>query len=183
MTIPHWLRRWLLRRLVDGVAVRRPPDVVIGGEDSPYLRRWWLIPRNRVCNVYLHHFLRSDDDRALHDHPWASISVILAGPGYEEVVADGHPSNPARHRYRTWPVGSVIVRLRARHAHRIALLPITRIPHPMGGVELIGEHPVWTLFITGPRVREWGFWCPHGWRHWRDFTAGPRGETIDRGCE
>jgi hypothetical protein len=43
--------------------------------------------------------------------------------------------------------------------------------------------PVWTLFVTGPRVRSWGFWCAHGWRHWKTFTAGPRGETVGRGCD
>jgi hypothetical protein len=37
--------------------------------------------------------------------------------------------------------------------------------------------------LTGPRIREWGFWCPQGWRHWRAFTSGRNGETIGRGCE
>ena len=49
---------------------RRAPDFVIGGSDNPYLLRWFLIPRNPVFNVYLHKFMRSDDDRALHTHPW-----------------------------------------------------------------------------------------------------------------
>ena len=40
-------------------------DLVVGGDADPYLRRWWLIPRNRIFNVYLHHFMRSDDDRVL----------------------------------------------------------------------------------------------------------------------
>src|SRR3546814_8204117 len=42
----------------------RKPDITIGGEDNPYLRRWYIIPRNRWFNVYLHEFLRDDDDRA-----------------------------------------------------------------------------------------------------------------------
>jgi len=57
--------------------VRRPPDFVIGPPDDPYMRRWWLLPRNRVLNVYLHHVRHDDDDRALHDHPWASLSILL----------------------------------------------------------------------------------------------------------
>ena len=41
----------------------------------------------------------------------------------------------------------------------------------------------WTLFVTGPRVREWGFLCPQGWRHWREFTKpGAPGER-GKGCE
>jgi hypothetical protein len=58
---------------------RRAPDFLIGGADDPYIRRWWVIPRNRWFNVYLHQFLRSDDDRALHDHPWANCSILLRG--------------------------------------------------------------------------------------------------------
>src|SRR4051795_4015193 len=83
----------------------REPDFYIGGKVNPYLVRWWVIPRNRFFNVYLHKFLRDDDDRALHDHPWISLSFILRG-GYIEhtpgdVVirwADPHrlyPSRPA----------------------------------------------------------------------------------------
>lgn len=59
--------------------IKRKPDLCIGGEDSPYLKRWWLIPRNRFFNVYLHQFLKDDDDRALHDHPWWSVSFLLKG--------------------------------------------------------------------------------------------------------
>ena len=134
----------------------RKPDVVIGGSDNPYMLRWWLIPRNRWFNVYLHHFLRSDDDRALHDHPWVSLGVILTGE-YLEHLQGGL----AKRRRRFVPVFRM-----AKHAHRIELT----------------HGPVWTLFITGPKVRSWGFHCPQGWRHWRIFTSGPRGETIGRGC-
>ena len=47
-----------------------------------------------------------------------------------------------------------------------------------------GGAPVWTLFIASPRVREWGFHCPSGWRRWQDFVAPtPGGNTTGRGCE
>ena len=72
----------LAEALADGLvekALCRTPDLVIGGWDDPYLLRWWLIPRNRWFNVYLHLFLRSDDDRALHDHPWFNLSFLLEG--------------------------------------------------------------------------------------------------------
>src|SRR4051795_6598747 len=89
----------------------REPDFYIGGKVNPYLLRWWVIPRNRFFNVYLHKFLRDDDDRALHDHPWVSLSVILRG-GYIE-----HTATEVRRR----GAGSVVFR-RAKHAHRIELL-------------------------------------------------------------
>jgi len=146
------IAKWLISR-----ADKRPPDYVIGGEDNPYLRRWWLIPRNPLLNFYLHQILRSDDDRALHDHPWVNCSIILRGR-YLEVMPD---RNVVR-----WP-GSVTFRW----------------PTAMHRLQLIDNQHCWTLFITGPRVRSWGFDCPQGWRHWREFTKpGAKGE-IGRGCD
>lgn len=142
------------------IAEGREPDVVIGGREDPYLARWFLIPRNRWFNVYLHHFLRSDDDRALHDHPWWNLSILLRGAYVEHTV------RPGGINVRTQRQAGAMKLRRAASAHRIEL--------PDG--------PVWTLFVTGPRLRSWGFHCPKGWVHWRRFTAGPRGETIGRGC-
>jgi len=141
----------------------RAPDVIIGGAAAPYLMRWWLIPRNRFFNVYLHKFLRDDDDRALHDHPWVSCSILLRG-GYIEHL----PGGVKKVRRCFWPYFR-----RATQAHRIELLVV----------------PTWTLFITGPKVREWGFLCPQGWRHWKIFvkpadTTEPGYQDAEgRGCE
>jgi hypothetical protein len=136
--------------------LKRPPDFVINdpGMDIPYLSRWWLIPRNRFFNVYLHKFTRSDSDRALHDHPWYSMSVLLKGKLLEHQLGADR-----------WIKRFVPVFRSARFAHRLELI----------------EGPVWTLFITGPRIREWGFHCPGGWVHWTVFTTAD-GKNIDKGC-
>ena len=140
----------------------REPDKVIGGGERPYLFRWYLIPRNRWLNVYLHQFLRSDDDRALHDHPWWNMSLLLEGRYSEHTIRAGGINIRARRR-----AGDVKFRS-ARAAHRIELT----------------HGPCWTLFITGPRIREWGFHCTHtGWRHWRDFVDDRDTGRIGRGCE
>ena len=52
---------------------------ITGLDGSEYLVRRYLLPRNKFLNIYLHKFLGSDDDRALHDHPWYSISCVLKG--------------------------------------------------------------------------------------------------------
>lgn len=151
----------------------RKPDFIIGGEADPYLRRWWVIPRNRWFNVYLHQFLRDDDDRALHDHPWLfNASIILKGK-YTEVV-------PVYIPLYLDCVGTTETVRKVRKAGRVYFRP-SRAPHR---VELIDCKPVWTLFITGPVVRQWGFYCPKGWRHWRDFTnPADDGATVGRGCD
>lgn len=140
--------------------VRRAPDLVIGGDDNPYLRRWYVIPRNPVFNIYLHQFLRDEDDRALHDHPWVNLSILLRGTYTEHTIANG----------------GINVRQR-REAGQFKL----RLPWAAHRIELT-DGPCWTLFITGPRLRQWGFHCPQRWVHWREFTAGPRGETVGKGC-
>ena len=154
-------------------ATRRAPDFVIGGLDDPYLRRWWLVPRNRFFNVYLHEFVRSDDDRALHDHPWANLSILLRGFYSEQTIAAGG----IEHR-RLLTAGDMRLRLSGRLAHRVELLvggTVDGVPH---------EVPCWTLFITGPRYREWGFHCPAtGWVHWEKFTAPDDIGAVGRGCD
>lgn len=143
-----------VRDALFALARRREPDQNIG---PGYLHRWHLLPRNPLFNIYLHRFLRSDDARALHDHPWMSLSYCLSGVLLEHLPGE-------RNRYVRqgtwawrWP----------RSAHRLDLT----------------TPEAWTLFVTGPRVREWGFYCPQGWRHWRDFCPPDDPNSIGRGCD
>jgi hypothetical protein len=190
--IANFVTRWLARRLMAGLVKRtvtsRPADFVIGGIDNPYMYRWWIIPRNSVFNVYLHRVVRDDDDRALHDHPFASVSLCLDGRLGEVYAKDvdglGVPTEVDRFVHP----GDVVWR-GARFAHRLFL--------PRSTTDS-GE--AWTLFITGPRIREWGFWCPketkvydgdgvlltlegRRWVHWKQFTAPNDSSKIGRGCE
>lgn len=113
-----------------------------------YLTRWYVIPRNRFFNIYLHRFLGDDDDRALHCHPWDSFSIRLKGElrEYYKNTYGGQTRRLApRFAYR-----------RAEFAHRL---------------ELIAGKPAWTLFITGPRRRPtWFFHCQKGLVPWYKMT-------------
>ena len=132
------------------------PHFVIGDPANPYLLRWYLVPRNRRANIYLHNIRRSDDDRALHDHPWASVSILFRGQ-YIEHTDTGS---------RLYRAPAVIYRA-ATQRHRL---------------ELIDGQQAWTLFLTGRNVRTWGFWCPRGFVPWHEFVApGAKGQ-IRRGC-
>lgn len=160
MRLPTSITQGLADRLI-AVADRRPPNFVIGEPGNPYLLRWYILPRNRLFNVYLHCFMRSDDDRALHDHPWFNLSILLRGAYVEEALrADGG-------RLRTPRSAGAIKARSPWAAHRIEV-----------------DAPAWTLFITGPKLREWGFHCPAGWRRWTEFVSlRPGGNGIGRGCE
>ena len=146
----------------------RKADVAIGGWDNPYMLRWYVLPRNRWINLYLHKFCRDDDDRAMHDHPWWFLSFMIRGM-YTEIIAQDPDTNSGRGFVRSAP--SVAFR-RAEHRHRVVL------ERDDTGMVV----PCWTVVITGPRSREWGFWCPRGFVHWRDFTTGENAEEVGRGC-
>ena len=164
--------QFVLDQLIKRVAQRRVPDHVIGSIDDPYLLRWYVIPRNPVFNIYFHRFMRSDDDRALHDHPWWNLSWVLHGKYFEYRPVD--PKRPAGQSYSVLRRPGALVFRRAKDAHRVAL-----ISGPGGR-----EWPAWTLFITGPKIRAWGFWCPGGWRHWKRYTeeTRPGVSEIGAGC-
>lgn len=133
----------------------RQPDFIIGDPKDPYLKRWWII-KNRFFRIYLHQMLKDDEDRALHDHPWYNLSIILKN-GYEEITPVGTFTRKFLH----------IIFRKAEYAHRL---------------KLINNKPSWSLFMTGPKIREWGFLCKQGWRHWKEFTKPGNKGQIGRGC-
>lgn len=169
MMLPETVRLGLLA-LAEGVMASRAPDFIIGSPERPYMLRWHLVKSQTTASVYIHRILRSDDDRALHDHRGDNVSVILKG-GYVEVTPRGCgiPRNAAAaqvHETAFYGAGQVLDRA-AEAAHRLVLEP--------------GEEVV-TLFITAPTVREWGFWCPQGWTPWQDFVAKGDPGAIGPGC-
>jgi len=130
--------------------VNRPYDFLV---DADYMKRWWVIPRNKKFNIYYHYFFGSDAD-TMHDHPWWSISFILRG-SYIEHTLKGDFVRKA---------GSITFR-KATDLHWIEL-----------------EKPVYTLFITGPKVRSWGFQCESGWVHWKEYVFNRGANRHANGC-
>lgn len=180
----------------------RWPDFIVGqdSDGGPYLLRWYVTPWRRwreqaeanptrwrrakaaiasvLPNLYVHMFLRDDDDRALHDHPSWAVSLILDGLYLEHTIANG-----GIHERRTWEAGSLRF-LPTRHTHRIELSPLPPSAGEHQGEQVPTRVPCVTLFLFGPTVREWGFHCPYrGWVHWRDFTAPGRPGEVGGGCD
>lgn len=123
----------------------------IGGTVNPLFRRWilWRLP---AIGNYLHKYLRSDFDKALHDHPWPFIAIILKG-GYYEV----HDQTQDRTEETLWHgPGSVLVRP-AQWRHRV-VLPTGDNGKPKTS---------WSFIIVGRREQKWGFYLPTGWCWWR----------------
>lgn len=169
-TLPSWLCQVLLQILrarYSSILPPKPPHgFTIGGDEQPYLRRWFITPRGEGPAAYFHQFLRDDDDRALHDHPWLSLGVILDG-GYIEHTPTGAVARC---------VGDVVLR-RPEDRHRVELF------RDASGLPV----PAWTLFLVGKRQRDWGFCCPGegiGERFvpWQEFTQGSMARSLARGA-
>lgn len=90
--------------------------------------RRWILDF-KLFTLRVHHFYRSDDDRNYHDHPWWFLTFILKG-SYTDESEKGHEVLRA---------GSFAFR-RAEHRHTVRTTG------------------VWTLLVTGPEKRTWGFW-------------------------
>ena len=138
---------WLVfgsRRRNNGIGGFLTRRHITGLDGSNYLVRRYLLPRNNFLNVYLHTFLGSDDDRALHDHPWYSASIVLRGTLIEHLPGG---------LKRTISLG------------RFSF----RSPQLQHRIELPAGQTATTLFITGPVVRKWGFSCPNGWMAWDKY--------------
>jgi len=189
------------------LTLKREPDFIIGGKGNPYLKRWYITPwsgwfrfdkdgnpiphdslplwkRIVRClpNIYLHQMLRDDDDRALHDHPWANISIILKGSYIEHIPSEkfGYAGGTWRFRTRFRPVFR-----KATALHRIELVKNCWRWQGIGKNRrhvLIQIVPVWSLFITGFKVREWGFACPKGWVVWWKFVNPKNTGEVGPGC-
>jgi len=146
---------------------RLPCRLIDGPGGEPYLERYYLFGIFG-WHAYLHHFVASDPDRGLHDHPWRhAVSLVLAG-GYRERRLE---RNRAEAERRLRPLQ--INRLRGEDFHRVLLNS--------------GES-AWTLFVHGPRAKGWGFLRGGAYksmaqdkdefRHRNWWKQAPRGRAI-----
>jgi hypothetical protein len=189
--LPPGLTAKLLRWHKSKTAAR-PRDVRIPTNESvpAYMLRWWHIKRNAYFNWYLHNVLRSDDDTALHDHPWWSFSLVLDGGYYEHTIAKGGVHymkwfGPGQMHFR--PFGSCAHRLQLP-TEKIDDASMTQMAHSVD-LDITAykdrqvEMPATTMFLTGPVLRRWGFHHPERWvdaYDWDEFCQerGIGGEKM-----
>jgi len=166
MRLPSFITKPLLR-WAERVQASRPPDRRIGPTDAPYMERWHIYRNNKLGGLYLHVFHHDDDDRALHDHPFRSLSISIDGEMREIYAENGSdPKDTKQHSARIVRTGKVVAR-GGRFSHRMELLTDTAT----------------TLFFIGPHFRDWGFHCPRGWRSWRDYCDPLDPNKVGPGCD
>lgn len=127
---------------------------VIETDHQPYLTRVFLTPKVLGYRAMLHHFHRPDADRYLHNHPWRwALSFVLSGAYDEErLVPNPDPLSSA---------GGTFVKRLVRRFNTLTDRDYHRVTRLRGDV--------WTLFITGPRIQDWGFLIDGEHVPWREF--------------
>jgi hypothetical protein len=135
-------------------------DITISG--VLYMRRWRFMP-DWLPGFRVHNILQSDDDRALHDHPFSFLTIILKG-GYYEHLADGT---------KKWHGRGAILWRPAETLHRIELKTISQFTVYDTQGKRIKTHrtllPAWTFVLRSRYFRQWGFQTEAGWVHHKDF--------------
>lgn len=154
-----------------------------------YMHRWWLLEARGDKSgkaARVHHILRSDHDRALHDHPWDNCSIVLRG-GYWEVtpgryqawverdIEQAPPELQRLHACIHRSPGNAVDRSLRREfeaegvSWRRTFSKTKRSAEDMHRLVLPEGREAWSLFITWPKRREWGFATPEGWIHNADY--------------
>lgn len=153
-----WLAKFITRR----VCHKRGPDLVIGPRNTPYLLRWRLLPKNPIFEIFIHQFYNSDDDRALHDHPFFFASWMLIGHYIEHTIKYGGTYHKRRFNAGCFRLCT------PWKTHRLEVDP--------------EDPPMTVFFVLGPSIRKWGFHCTNGWIHWKKFVDERDTGQIGPGC-
>ncbi len=162
---------WLIAR------AQRTPYLHIMSADGQtmYMGRWWLFnPYSRETHkpalwwcpwsFRIHHIMRHDEDRDLHDHPWNARTIILRGWYVEQRMLDSEdpvlsglnvPSGAHATEYIDRRAGDT-ARLNHGEYHRI---------------DQISPGGVYTLFITSKWRGDWGFLVNGVKVPWRTYTG------------
>jgi len=138
---------------------------IIEREDgTPYLTRYYIFRKNKWWqpSIYIHCIHESDADLELHCHPWAkSVSFILSGSYLEERREEiDHPLIPSYAINKKIFSPGNINYIRSDDYHRLDLL----------------TKKVWTLFISGPKTKDWYFWDrdTNEYTQWEEFEKKKR---------
>lgn len=141
---------------IDGITYQRGLYRLIADREmnEPYLHRYYIFSTRWLkrwfpklsYRLVLHKCVRSDAD-GLHDHPWDWKSKILEGGYWEHLPKDRALYRDPHEGWRS---------SRATDFHRLVL--------PRGA-----SHS-WSLFLMGPKTKDWGFLDKNdNWIQWQEY--------------
>jgi len=168
---------WLIAR------AKRTPYLHIMSADGQdmYMGRWWLFnPYSRKTHkpalwwcpwsLRVHHIMRPDSDRDLHDHPWNARTIILRGWYTEERLELADPVDMLTPRRQLlWLPGDEI-----RKQATVTRNPgdTAKLLHgEYHRIDQVSPGGVTTLFITSKWRGDWGFLVNGVKVPWRTYTG------------
>lgn len=147
---------WLVsREAIANYLIKRSKATPYFHLDS-YMRRWWLFngyPPERekekkykwLPSIRIHHILREDRGRDLHNHPWDARTIILKGWYIERRLEQFHHDNPE------WPDSDWV------KYNRTSGNTATINADDFHSIDEVSPNGVWTMFITYAYQGTWGF--------------------------
>jgi hypothetical protein len=138
----HKLLEWVAHRFCTYRPIMDRAD-----KSKVYMERWYFFGNEKSrWFLALHKINVSDADAHLHDHSWHWAVLQLRGTYREHMPSGVYTRRP-------WSI-----RLRNKYAlHRLELPP---------------GKPVYTLFLGGPRSRQWGFRIDRTtWRWHKEYLS------------
>lgn len=136
-----------------------------------YMNRWWLFNaydsdtskpedkrHGRKCtwlpSVRIHHILRADTARDLHDHPWNARTIILKGSYVERRrVGMKLGVSPIEGCSHMRPVMEPITETHARQPGDTATINYGQYH----SIDAVSDGGVYTMFFTWKYMGGWGF--------------------------
>ncbi len=109
----------------------------LGSKDCPYAYRYVL--NLGLFAIRVHHWLRSDDKRHFHNHPYWFLTCVVKG-SYTDVSELSLSEKASITLHDLLSFGSIRFR-KASHTHYVDV--------PKGGA--------WSILLTGKPYQPWGF--------------------------
>ena len=132
-----------------------------------YMDRWWVFnPYDEATgkkryfqwmpSVRVHHILREDKARHLHDHPWDARTIILKGFYRERKLTDYGEKHGQYYEHTATNYRGVGDTATILHGSYHA-------------IDAVSQGGVWTLFITYKYRGTWGFLVNGKKVPWREY--------------
>jgi hypothetical protein len=170
------IAEWLIAR-----AKLTPYQHIMSADGTEmYMGRWWLFnPYSRETHkpalwwcpwsFRIHHIMRPDEDRDLHDHPWNARTIILSGWYTEERL---EPASTA-----DWLSDRPTLLLQDDEIYKVTMQTrnpgdTARLNHgEYHRIDQVSPGGVITLFITSKWRGDWGFLVNGVKVPWRTYTG------------
>lgn len=143
---------------------------IIGPDECPYVQRWFV--QTPLGTARVHHFMRSDDDRALHDHPWSFVTLVVRG-SYRDITACPWCAD-GKVRIQRWPepeAGPECGPCLGTGVRVDELTPGSVRYRPAEHQHRVESDGAWTIVLSGRKRRTWGFWEGAKFTRWREYLA------------